>query len=154
MLTAGGVTYTWDDNGNLLSDGNLTYTYDAANRLVGTSGGGTTATAYVYNGLGDKIEQWQDLQATRFTLDLNAPLTQVLSDGPNTYLYGAGRIGESNGMGWEYYFTDALGSVRQLTDKGSLTLNQSYEPYGSGLSPEENGRSRYGFAGEWVSSEA
>jgi RHS repeat-associated protein len=150
MLTAGGVTYTWDDNGNLLSDGYITYTYDAANRLVGTSGSGTTATAYVYNGLGDKIEQWQDLQATRFTLDLNAPLTQVLSDGPNTYLYGAGRIGEINGQAREYYFTDALGSVRQLINSTSLTLNQSYEPYGTMLASQGSGESRYGFAGEWT----
>jgi YD repeat-containing protein len=34
-LTA--VTYAWDANGNLLSDGVNTYTYDTANRLSGVS---------------------------------------------------------------------------------------------------------------------
>ncbi len=29
-----GVTYTYDDNGNLLSDGVYSYTYDVANRLT------------------------------------------------------------------------------------------------------------------------
>lgn len=37
-LTAMGETsYTWDANGNLLSDGVNTYTYNTANRLVGVS---------------------------------------------------------------------------------------------------------------------
>jgi hypothetical protein len=33
-----GVAYTWDDNGNLLSDGIRTHSYDHANRLITASG--------------------------------------------------------------------------------------------------------------------
>jgi RHS repeat-associated protein len=43
-----------------------------------------------------------------------------------------------------------LGSVRQLTNSTSLTLNQSYEPYGNTLSSQGSGESSYGFAGEWT----
>jgi len=41
---------------------------------------------------------------TSYTLDLNNGLTQVLSDGTDTYLYGNGRIGEQD-TAWEYYQT-------------------------------------------------
>jgi len=34
-----GVSYTWDNNGNLTSDGTNTYTYDYANRLVSLTNG-------------------------------------------------------------------------------------------------------------------
>ena len=33
LSSAGGIAYTWDANGNLLSDGVRTYTYNHANRL-------------------------------------------------------------------------------------------------------------------------
>jgi len=52
MTVAGGVTYTWDDNGNLLEDGKYTYTYDYANRLVAVSDP-QSAVSYLYNGLGE-----------------------------------------------------------------------------------------------------
>jgi len=49
-------------------------------------------------------------------MDLNAGLTQVLQDGTNTYLYGAGRVAQYSANGPEYYLGDALGSVRQMVD--------------------------------------
>jgi hypothetical protein len=45
-----------------------------------------------------------------FTLDLNGGLTQVLSDGSNTYLYGLGRIAQQSTSGKGYFLDDALGS--------------------------------------------
>jgi hypothetical protein len=38
-----------------------------------------------------------------YTLDLNAGLTQVLSDGTNTSLYGLGRIGEKQSANFVYH---------------------------------------------------
>ncbi len=105
-----------------------------------------------------------------YTLDLNTGLTQVLVDGTNTYLYGAGRIAQvdDSTADMEYFLGDrrsviaptclmaarsrlgrALGSVRQLTDgEGAVTLTQSYEPYGEVLSSEGEGASIYGFTAE------
>ncbi|MFN3491205.1 MAG: hypothetical protein ACK40V_03200 [Anaerolineales bacterium] len=37
LTSVNGVNYTFDDNGNLLSDGTNTYTYDSANRLISVS---------------------------------------------------------------------------------------------------------------------
>lgn len=50
LTSVDSVAYTWDANGNLLSDGARTYTYDAANRLTALVTGGITTT-YTYNGL-------------------------------------------------------------------------------------------------------
>jgi hypothetical protein len=72
-----GVDYSWDANGNLLNDGVNSYTYDFANRLTSVNG----TVNYGYNGLNDRLTQ----NGVQYTLDLNAGLTQVLSDGTNTY---------------------------------------------------------------------
>lgn len=83
-------------------------------------------------------------------LDLNAGLTQVLSDGDNAYLYGLGRIGEETADTWAYHLPDALGSVRQLTNADAdVLLAQSYEPYGNVLASYGTAGSNYGYTGEW-----
>ena len=92
------LTYTFDANGNLLSDGQNTYTYDSANRLSSVSSstsaslstGQSTVSSYQYNGLGDRLSQ----DGVNYTLDLNSGLTQVLADGANVYTYGLGRISQ------------------------------------------------------------
>jgi len=48
------------------------------------------------------------------------------------------------------YLVDALGSVRQLVDTtGAVTLEKSYQPYGSTLSSTGGGFTNYAFTGEW-----
>jgi YD repeat-containing protein len=56
LSTAGGVTYTWDNNGNLINDGNALYRYDLANRLISTTLSGAT-TLFNYNGDGVRLKQ-------------------------------------------------------------------------------------------------
>lgn len=110
--------------------------YDHANRLIAVSGQ-PSAVSFEYNGSGDRLMQTVNGQTTRYTLDLNAGLTQVLSDGTNTYLYGRGRIAQldTDPLTTDYFLTDALGSVRQLADSsGNVTLAQNYQPYGETLS--------------------
>ena len=148
LTSVNGVAYTWDNNGNLLNDGVNAYTYDSANRLTSVVGGGNTST-YGYNGLNDRVSQTVNGVTTNYALDLNAGLTQVLADGSNTYLYGAGRIGELQPAGFVYHLGDALGSVRQLTDgTGSVTLAKNYEPYGNVLGSAGSGNSVFQFTGE------
>jgi RHS repeat-associated protein len=151
LADVNGVTYTWDDNGNLLSDGVNTYTY-TNNKLSSITGNDLNIT-FQYNGLGERISQTVNGVTTYFTLDLNAGLSQVLSDGTNTYLYGVGRIAQADQVGKEYFLGDALGSVRQLTDAtGAVTLSKSYEPYGDVMASAGDGTSAYGFTNEWTDS--
>jgi len=87
LVEVDGVPYTWDNNGNLLSDGVNTYTYDTANRLVEVRNQ-STVTSYPYNGLGDRRAQNMNGKTTTYTLDLPSGLTQVLDDGAYTCTYG------------------------------------------------------------------
>jgi hypothetical protein len=78
-----------------------------------------------------------------------AGLTQVLSDGTDTYLYGNGRIAQYDASGAQYFLGDALGSVRQLVDVGGeVLLAQSYQPYGEVLASAGEEESSYGFTAE------
>jgi len=78
LTSAGGVTYTWDANGNLLSDGIKTYTYDSANRLKAVSGQ-QLAVSYGYNGLGDRLQETLNGRTTNFT-KVVTQMVQFLSD--------------------------------------------------------------------------
>lgn len=144
LASVDGVTYTWDDNGNLLSDGTNTYAYDSANRLTSVNG----TTTYQYNGLGDRISQTVNSVTTNYTLDLNTGLTQVLSDGTTEYLYGNGRIAQVNPAA-EYFLGDALGSVRQMADaNGEITFARGYDPYGVVTYTTGASQTEFGFTGE------
>jgi RHS repeat-associated protein len=150
LVEVDGVEYTWSANGNLLSDGTSTYTYNHANRLTGVIMGEDSYT-FAYNGLGDRLRQTINGEATNYKLDLVTGLTQVLGDGTNAYLYGLTRIGEEQPAGWAYHVPDALGSVRQLTDSNAVvTLTQSYEPFGSVMASSGAGETQYSFTGEWA----
>ena len=142
----------WDANGNMLSDGSKTYTYDQANRLTGVSAAGLTWSA-TYNGDGARLRQVTNGVPTTYTLDLAAPLVQVLvqqdSSGDTRYLYGMTQVGEQQSAGWVYHLSDALGSVRQLADDGAVVvLARGYMPYGETLWSAGDGGSAYGFTGE------
>jgi RHS repeat-associated protein len=143
------VAFSWDDNGNLLSDGVSTYTYDHANRLVGVDQGDTSYT-FAYDGLGNRVDQSvSDGAFYTYTLDLAAGLTQVLDDGTTTYLYGRARVGEQQPEGWQYHLGDALGSVRELTTStGAADLAQSFEPFGSAMATFGSASTAYSFTGE------
>jgi RHS repeat-associated protein len=147
LTSVNSVNYTFDDNGNLLSDGTNTYTYDSANRLISVSNQ-SSVDSYQYNGLGDRLVQ----NNTQYTLDLNSGLTQVLDDGTSTYTYGLGRISQTN-TDTEYFLGDALGSVRQMTDTaGEITLVKNYAPYGTTSQSAGDSQSAYGFTGEYTDS--
>jgi RHS repeat-associated protein len=101
------------------------------------------------------MQQTVNGEAASYTLDLNSSLTQVLADSTHSYLYGVGRIAQSSIENPQseigYFLGDALGSVRQLTDEGgTVTLTQSYSPYGDVLSSMGDSSSVYGYTGEWT----
>ena len=147
-----GVKYIFDANGNLLSDGVNTYTYDSANRLISfVSPSGTVS--YRYNGMGDRLQEITNGQTITFTMDLAAGLTQTLDDGTHAYLYGNDRIAQVDTTGTEYFLGDALGSVRQLTDEGGeLILAKTCDPYGVLSATSGAGATSYGFTREFQDS--
>jgi len=152
LASVNGQAYTWDNNGNLTHDGDKSYTYDQANRLTNVTAVGLTWSA-TYNGDGARLRQYVNGAWTTYTLDLAAPLVQVLvqrdGSGDTRYLYGVTRVGELQPAGWVYHLSDALGSVRQLVDDDAqVVLARGYMPYGEALWSQGEGDSKYGFTGE------
>jgi YD repeat-containing protein len=141
-----GQSYTWDNNGNLLSDEQRTFTYDSANRLLSVTQGATT-TQFTYNGDGDRLAQTANGVTTDYVLD-PVGLAQVLvasAGGQSThYLPGLAQYSTA----WSYYLPDRLGSVRQLVDPaGAVLLAQSYDPFGNVLAQAGAAESIFGFTG-------
>jgi RHS repeat-associated protein len=146
-------------DGNLLSDGTRTFTYDGGNRLTQVVSG-TLTTQFTYNGDGHRVTKMVGGTQTRYTLDPAAGLAQVLVEttgGQSTvYLYPSASLGTGGhdllaeeGTAWAWHLGDGLGSVRQLTDgDGDVTLAQGYTPFGLLLWSEGSGASAYGFTGE------
>ncbi|MDY7042332.1 MAG: type IV secretion protein Rhs, partial [Chloroflexota bacterium] len=151
LTNVNGVAYTWDDNGNLLSDGSRTFQYDYANRLTQVVSG-TLTTEFVYNGNGHRVAKTVNGSETRYTLDPSLGLVQVLVEvtgGEATrYVYGLDLLAEEDAI-WAWHLNDGLGSVRQLTDgAGQVTVAQGYTPFGIPLWYEGSGDSAYGYTGE------
>jgi RHS repeat-associated protein len=128
------VGWSYDAAGNLLNDGTTTYEYDALNRLVKQDG-----VSNSYNGDGVLIASG----TVTYTQDLVLPLSQILSDGNNHYIYGHERLFSDTE---EWYATDALGSVRLTLDNNGAVLDDaSYDPWGS---IESGSIDTFGFTGE------
>jgi len=152
--TVNGQAYTWDNKGNLRSDGVVSYTYDAANRLTALS---PNTHTFSYDGMGDRVQQLTSSTPITYTLDQGAGLTQVLAEITGTqttaHLYGLTRLSQQTLTGTQYFLDDGLGSVRELVDaSGNLTLVKRYDPYGQTIASVGSGGSNYGFAAEYEDS--
>jgi RHS repeat-associated protein len=147
----GGQTITFDLNGNLISDGANTYTWDARDRLVGISGGTTASFTY-------------DPTGRRASKTIAGTTTQFLYDGPNPVqeLSGTGTVLANllTGLGIDEYFTrtdgsgrstllaDALGSIFALTDDaGAVQTQYTYEPFGNTTASGQASGSSFQYTG-------
>jgi len=136
-MLSGGVTATlnYDNNGNLLSDGAQSYTYDYENRLIAVNNG--TTGKYFYDALGRRILKVAGTDSTfYFYAQLRGVEERTASTGPvsASYVYGAGLdevlVMERGGQRY-YYHTNALGSVTQITNAaGTIVEQYEYDSYG------------------------
>jgi RHS repeat-associated protein len=87
-------------------------------------------------------------------VDEEVCIIQSMTDGTNTYLYGLGRIAQTQGTATDYFLSDALGSVRQLTDQtGAITYARTYDPYGVATQTAGAAQTPYGYTGEYTSND-
>jgi len=163
--TSPGVTYTYDNAGNMISANNgttiSTYTYDYRNRLTEVTQGGTVIASYTYDALNRRIG-----------IDDNSTQTWTVYDGTNPYadLNGSGTLQEryvsgpgvvngavvdeilartSAGGTTAWYLPDKLGSVRDIVStSGSEQDHVVYDSFGNILT-ETNATNgdRFKFAG-------
>jgi YD repeat-containing protein len=147
LTNAGAATLTYDNNGNLTSDGTNAHTWDRANRLLSMG-----SATYAYDGAGNRIRQTVGANVTRYLLDLQPGLAVVLAatTGATTdrYLHAARGIHaqQINGGAWQHTLQDGLGSVPVVADNNLATLNAAnYSAYGT---PDAAIGSPFAFTGE------
>jgi RHS repeat-associated protein len=148
LTSVNGVNYNWNDNGSLMNDGLMDYTYNPAGQLSGINSPNRNFT-FQYDGLGNRYIQTFNGQTTIYSLDLASGLTTVLREGTINYLYGRGLIGQERGGELEIALVDRLGSVRQLViEDQQVTLLKSYDPFGNTIFKQGEGASVVDYTGE------
>ncbi|MEH1899398.1 MAG: putative Ig domain-containing protein [Nostoc sp.] len=156
------TSYSYDNNGNTLSRSNLTeqvsYQWDFENHLLAattTTANGIKQVQYRYNPDGVKVATTVDGVETRYLVDTNLSFAQVLEeygiDGEvqASYVFGHDLISQKRGDTISYYHTDALGSIRLITNtSGQVTDSYVYDAYGNILGSTGNTVNSYGYTGE------
>lgn len=146
LATFNGNAVTHDPDGNMTSgpltnDTFATYTYDARNRLVHVGQASPPVSiSYGYDPNGNRVALTNGANVTRFVVNPNAPLSQVLmriqGGVTNYYIHGAGLLYEitetatsTNTLTYHY---DYRGSTAALTDDGGTVTDRfAYSPYAS-----------------------
>jgi RHS repeat-associated protein len=158
FLSGGGVTYAYDDRGNMTADGVRAYAYDFDNRLTSVTGGGTGDVSLSYDPAG---RLYQTAQASGAT-------TRFLYDGANLigeynasnallrrYVQGPGldaplvRYDGTGTSNRRWLITDERGSVMAETNaSGAAVQINTYDEYGM---PGSGNTSRFGYTGQmWI----
>lgn len=153
-----GTAFSHDANGNLTSDGQNTYVYDAENRMVSRSSGSWANLRY--DPLGRLYEvNGSDTGTTRFQYDGDALVAEYTTSGtmlrrhihgiaegddPQAWFEGSSLVNSAR----RYLYPDERGSIVAISDvNGNLTYINAYDEYGittyNGNDIGTRGRFRY-----------
>ncbi len=157
--SVGPATYLYDGNGNLTSDGNKTYAYDEQNRLSSYSSLLASAS-YQYDALNRRVAKTVGGTTTYFVYDGD----EIIADYDGTGALAAEYIHGDNidevltieqGGNTYYYHQDGLGSVTELMDAtGAIAENYTYDPYGNPSVINSIVGNRYRFTGREFDEES
>ncbi len=138
LTSIASTNYTYDNNGNLTSDGTWTHTYNYDNRLTQSSKTGTTVT-YAYDPNGQRIKQNNGTTTTIYPTKYYNK--EGSTDIKHIYLPAQAGIGDTliatvRGTGTNavvsYIHTDHLNSTDKVTNTNAeISELSDYYPYGS-----------------------
>ncbi|MCA0753723.1 Hint domain-containing protein [Paenibacillus sp. N4] len=168
LLSVGAKAYTYDDSGNVLSDGNNQYVWGDENKLsiVKNAAGTTTIASFDYDALGRR--QTITSGGVTKTLHYDGNLVTYATNASNTILYRIGYdhngrpvLFRSNNVNYWYQFNTHGDVVALLDDTGAVKVSYSYDAWGNHTSAAptdatlksvyENNPYRY--AGSWYDQE-
>ncbi|MEZ5079631.1 MAG: RHS repeat-associated core domain-containing protein [Thermoleophilia bacterium] len=147
LVSRGGTTLTYDNEGNLTNDGTNSYAWNPRGQLVGITGPGHTY-GFAYDAAGRRNELTIDGTLTTFTHLGDTPLTETtgtttsyLSAGTDNYLT------QTTGTTTTGLLQDAQNSTIATTDNtGMVTTTSTYTPFGQATSTPSS-PTRIGYTG-------
>ena len=153
------ATFTHDADGNLLSDGTRSFTWDAESRLTGITHGDGSTSAFAYDGLGRRVRITERdavggvVSDRRYVWD-GLAIAEERDAATNAVLkrhfpQGEQRVGGSD-AGNFYYTRDHLRSVREVVDaSGTVRARYDYSPWGERSKVSGDLESDFGFTGHF-----
>jgi len=152
LQTAGTVSYTYDDEGQLASAGTATAIFDYTHRLIGIVDG-ELVDEFFYDAAGNRLRAVRDGAATRYVYDPWGNLlaeTDELGQITRKYIYGNGLIALATPSARYCYHFNATGSTVAITDMNQAVVNAyAYEPFGEILSERETIAQPFKFVGQY-----
>jgi YD repeat-containing protein len=113
-----GTTLTYDDNGNLASEGSRTYSWDVRNRL--TALGGPQPASFQYDAFGRRISKSTAAGTTEYLYDGAEAVQKLTGGSPSAnLLYGPGideLLFRTTGATVRWLVADGLGSALALIE--------------------------------------
>jgi RHS repeat-associated protein len=138
VTSAGGVNYTYDNNGNIVSDtSGRSIGYDAFNRPTQLTKTGTNAAngTLTYDAYDKLLKQVVTQGSTTTTTIYIGDLCEIVTTGSvsncKCYIIAEGRKVALYGGGLFYLYKDHLGSMNVTVENGSVVVDSlSYDPFG------------------------
>ena len=148
VSSAGGISYNYDNNGNLTSGNGRTITWHYDNKPRTITAGGTTVT-YVYDYAGQRAKKTVGSTTTRYI----GKLYECAGSTCTTYIFGGNqRIAKKVGSTLTYYHQDHLGSnVAMSNSSGASAGDYVYYPYGETF--YASGSEKYRFTDQEMDNE-
>lgn len=139
MLLAGDISYTYDLNGNMISqtsdNGDIAYSYDYNNELLSVYNNNSVIN-YTYDYAGNRMRKSVDGQESRYLWNVNSDYAKLISETQNGelkvyYTYGNELISQRRNDSYSYYISDHQLSTRYLADaNGNITDTYDYDAFG------------------------
>jgi RHS repeat-associated protein len=150
LTSRDGTTYTYDKNGQLLSDGTNTYTWSARHELASIAG--ASSASFTYDPFGRRALSKIGGTSTAFLFDgpnviqgqaAGVPTENLLTGGANQYFQLTTPGGENSS-----FLTDTLGSTTALGNSaGMIATTYTYDPNGVAATSGSATANQFEFAG-------
>lgn len=153
--SVGARTFEYDANGNLRSDGDRTYQWDAKNRLIAVTRGNDTYS-WSYNAFDQRVSESKNGQMIKRWVWAGGNQPAEERDGAGNvaarfYPQGFQKISYSPFQSSNFYVTkDHLGSIREVLDaSGSVVSSYKYDAWGKRTSRGPANLAPFGFTGHY-----
>lgn len=150
LLTAGAVSFSYDNEGQLSSGYGSSYTFDYEHRLIGIG----SSYQFLYDGNGNRLQAVRSGVVTRYIYNAGGNLlaeADSLNNITRYYIYGLGLLAIVTPSDQVYcYHFNAIGSTIAMTDQTQAMVNKyAYDPFGNIVNQVEAVSQPFRFVGQF-----